>query len=366
MASCHPAGRSFVVPRRPAGRRHGPRVTRGAASRKFVGDFSPVHSRWAPSVQVTTGKPGDDRRVSPAVSTCRQASIHRLVHKLCRSTCTPVLDGDPSGFLTSSSAAAGCRTGPSGRTCQCPAVAMTEQMFGPAAPAELPASPRSGGAGAPARRWRNPVAVADDFSRPSATAPAYDRQPPQDIPAEQSVLGGMLLSKDAIADVVEALQGADFYRPGAPGHLRLRPRPVRPGRAGRRDHRRRRAQPHRPAVEDGRRGLPAHAHRLDADRGQRRLLRRDRRRAGRAAPAGRGRHPRRPARLRRRRRQGRRRRHRRPRPAGDLRRHREADERGLLAPRGHPAADDGRARRHRVPRRGEPRRARPASATSTS
>jgi replicative DNA helicase len=57
------------------------------------------------------------------------------------------------------------------------------------------------------------VAVADDFSRPSATAPAYDRQPPQDIPAEQSVLGGMLLSKDAIADVVEALQGPDFYRP---------------------------------------------------------------------------------------------------------------------------------------------------------
>ena len=46
------------------------------------------------------------------------------------------------------------------------------------------------------------MAVADDFSRPQATAPAYDRQPPQDIPAEQSVLGGMLLSKDAIADVV--------------------------------------------------------------------------------------------------------------------------------------------------------------------
>src|SRR3954471_23649600 len=76
-----------------------------------------------------------------------------------------------------------------------------------------PTSPRSGDAGAPARRWRNPVAVADDFSRPQATAPAYDRQPPQDIPAEQSVLGGMLLSKDAIADVVEALQGVDFYRP---------------------------------------------------------------------------------------------------------------------------------------------------------
>lgn len=39
------------------------------------------------------------------------------------------------------------------------------------------------------------------------------RMPPQDIVAEQSVLGGMMLSKDAIADVVEVLRGADFYRP---------------------------------------------------------------------------------------------------------------------------------------------------------
>jgi replicative DNA helicase len=57
------------------------------------------------------------------------------------------------------------------------------------------------------------VAVADEFSRPSPTAPEYDRQPPQDVAAEQSVLGGMLLSKDAIADVVEVLHGNDFYRP---------------------------------------------------------------------------------------------------------------------------------------------------------
>jgi replicative DNA helicase len=37
--------------------------------------------------------------------------------------------------------------------------------------------------------------------------------PPQDLDAEQSVLGGMLLSKDAIGDVVEIVKGADFYRP---------------------------------------------------------------------------------------------------------------------------------------------------------
>ena len=39
------------------------------------------------------------------------------------------------------------------------------------------------------------------------------RQPPQDFSAEQSVLGGMLLSKDAIADVVAKLRPDDFYRP---------------------------------------------------------------------------------------------------------------------------------------------------------
>ena len=33
------------------------------------------------------------------------------------------------------------------------------------------------------------------------------RTPPQDVAAEQCVLGGMLLSKDAIADVVEVLRG---------------------------------------------------------------------------------------------------------------------------------------------------------------
>ncbi|HEX6919454.1 MAG TPA: replicative DNA helicase [Actinomycetes bacterium] len=49
---------------------------------------------------------------------------------------------------------------------------------------------------------------------PSAPPPAeFERTPPQDVAAEQSVLGGMLLSKDAIADVVEVVRGHDFYRP---------------------------------------------------------------------------------------------------------------------------------------------------------
>ncbi|KWX56695.1 replicative DNA helicase [Mycobacterium sp. NAZ190054] len=41
----------------------------------------------------------------------------------------------------------------------------------------------------------------------------FGRQPPQDPAAEQAVLGGMLLSKDAVADVLEKLRPGDFYKP---------------------------------------------------------------------------------------------------------------------------------------------------------
>jgi replicative DNA helicase len=58
------------------------------------------------------------------------------------------------------------------------------------------------------------VALAVEAEQVPARGPGeYDRTPPQNIAAEQSVLGGMLLSKDAIADVVEALRPTDFYRP---------------------------------------------------------------------------------------------------------------------------------------------------------
>ncbi|WP_026927478.1 replicative DNA helicase [Granulicoccus phenolivorans] len=40
-----------------------------------------------------------------------------------------------------------------------------------------------------------------------------DRTPPQDLAAEQSVLGAMLMSQDAIADVVEVVRPTDFYKP---------------------------------------------------------------------------------------------------------------------------------------------------------
>ncbi len=64
------------------------------------------------------------------------------------------------------------------------------------------------------------MAVVDDLGRSgdhtSMEPPPneeFGRQPPQDLAAEQAVLGGMLLSKDAIADVLERLRPGDFYKP---------------------------------------------------------------------------------------------------------------------------------------------------------
>ncbi|NDL61131.1 replicative DNA helicase [Phytoactinopolyspora mesophila] len=57
------------------------------------------------------------------------------------------------------------------------------------------------------------MSVTELPSRDDAPVGGPGLTPPQDVAAEQSVLGAMLLSKDAIADVVEVLRGVDFYRP---------------------------------------------------------------------------------------------------------------------------------------------------------
>src|SRR5499427_8458884 len=41
----------------------------------------------------------------------------------------------------------------------------------------------------------------------------FERTPPHDLAAEQCVLGGMMMSKDAISDVVEVIEPGDHYRP---------------------------------------------------------------------------------------------------------------------------------------------------------
>ena len=41
----------------------------------------------------------------------------------------------------------------------------------------------------------------------------FERTPPHDLAAEQCVLGGMMLSKDAISDVLDVIKTHDYYRP---------------------------------------------------------------------------------------------------------------------------------------------------------
>ena len=48
-------------------------------------------------------------------------------------------------------------------------------------------------------------------SRASAS-PAYERVPPHNVEAEESVLGAMMLSPGAIGAVSEILDAKDFYR----------------------------------------------------------------------------------------------------------------------------------------------------------
>ncbi|MBX3092052.1 MAG: replicative DNA helicase [Cryobacterium sp.] len=49
--------------------------------------------------------------------------------------------------------------------------------------------------------------------RPATDSRQGDRTPPHDLLAEQSAIGGMLLSKDAVADVIETVRAVDFYIP---------------------------------------------------------------------------------------------------------------------------------------------------------
>src|SRR5699024_4172448 len=63
--------------------------------------------------------------------------------------------------------------------------------------------------------WRSSVSIAhlgsEGHTRPDSAG--TERTPPHDLLAEQSALGGMLLSKDATADVIEEVRAADFYIP---------------------------------------------------------------------------------------------------------------------------------------------------------
>lgn len=58
------------------------------------------------------------------------------------------------------------------------------------------------------------LGLADQRNADQRGATEYrERTPPHDLLAEQSALGGMMLSKDAVADVVETVRSTDFYIP---------------------------------------------------------------------------------------------------------------------------------------------------------
>jgi replicative DNA helicase len=63
-----------------------------------------------------------------------------------------------------------------------------------------------------------PQAVTDIRERAALSRPRSARVPPQDLQAEESLLGAMLLSRDAISAAVECCKAEDFYRPGH-GHI---------------------------------------------------------------------------------------------------------------------------------------------------
>ena len=76
----------------------------------------------------------------------------------------------------------------------------------------MDAGPIAGPFGGPARA----PGVDDtraDTSQPSIRCALIDRLPPQSTEAEQSVLGSILIDRDAIVEIAEFLRPEDFYRP---------------------------------------------------------------------------------------------------------------------------------------------------------
>ena len=132
-----------------------------------------------------------------------------------------------------------------------------------------------------------PVSVAEIAPR----GEDFERTPPHDIAAEQCVLGGMLMSKDAISDVLEVIQGRRLTTGPLTRSCTRSSSTCTAGASRRRGHRGGRADQARRHRPDGRRAVPAHADRLRADGRERRLLRPHRPGAGDPAPAGRGRAP---------------------------------------------------------------------------
>ena len=127
---------------------------------------------------------------------------------------------------------------------------------------------------------------------PRAGGSLSDRLPPQNLEAEQAVLGSILLDNDVLHEVVPVPRRRRLLPRRAPDHLPGDPRPVRPGQGDRRGHPGRRADPPRPVQADRRRRDAAGDRQQRPARGQRQVLRRDRPPEVDQPPADRERQPR--------------------------------------------------------------------------
>ena len=114
----------------------------------------------------------------------------------------------------------------------------------------------------------------DDHEPTSAATRRASRVPPHDLQAEESLLGAMMLSAEAIADAAGVVTASDFYKP-AHGHVYDAVHTLyAAGPAGRRGHRRRRAAARRAARRHRRPRRPRPDHVVHAGDHQRRPLRR--------------------------------------------------------------------------------------------
>ena len=117
------------------------------------------------------------------------------------------------------------------------------------------------------------LGLADSAEAPRSESYRTERTPPHDLLAEQSALGGMLLSQGCRRRRRRDAPRRRLLHAQARAHLRRDPRALLARRADRRHRRHRRAHQDGRAAARRRRRLPAHADQPRAHRGQRRLLR---------------------------------------------------------------------------------------------
>ena len=62
--------------------------------------------------------------------------------------------------------------------------------------------------------------LSSEVSSPAASGPRRSqRVPPHNLSAEESLIGAMLMNKDAVADAIEIITADDFLQAGTPTYF---------------------------------------------------------------------------------------------------------------------------------------------------